>query len=209
MVESVKLAVEQMRHFTVSQPFATVLELEQTATRVLQVQPWHVPGVLQVSAYASALLSAITGKAPDDADVQERVALRTARGEAFLRRLDAENPPTLSVVIDDAVLLPPGVSPTVMREQLDYLLEVMDRYPSVHLAVQSLASAGYAEARACEVFERGDAVEAVFFESSRYDDLTTDLDAGQKYRDLVTSLLTAAKTEEKTSAKIARIRDSR
>jgi len=209
MVGPVQTVVDRLRHFAVSDPFAQVIKLEQTATRVLQVQPWHVPGVLQLPAYAAATLSIITGQPQTSPEVEERLRLRMARAEAFRQRLESAEPPALSVVIDEAALRQPSVAVAVLHEQLDALLEIMRRFPTVQVAAQSLSAAGYTDARAVEVFERGDgAIEAVFFESARSNELSTDAETGEKYRDLVTSLVSGAIAEEKPSARIERIRDS-
>jgi hypothetical protein len=200
----VELAVENMRHTSVSPPFAQALRLEQTATRVFQIQPRHVPGVLQVGAYATAVLTAVTGKPAGDADVIERVALRTTRREANLERLGSDNPPSLSVVIDEAAFSDPSIGSVAANAQIDDLIRIIARYPSVEVAVVSLADAGYAEDRACEVFEVGGAIEATFFETLTEDQISTDADAGRTYRDFVTSVLTSNKADEETLAKLKR-----
>lgn len=199
---SVESAVEQMRHFTVSAPFARVLELEQTADRVLQIQPSHVPGVLQTREYAAAVLARLSGKPVDDPDVRERVELRVARGEAFLRRLDSATPPSLAVVLDEAVLTSSTLGAAAMQAQIAHLRKILTRHPSVRLALPSLIAAGYPEKRTCEVFEQDGEIQATFFESATNDDITTDPEAGRGYRELVTSLLSTAEADEKALAKL-------
>jgi hypothetical protein len=200
---SVESAVEQLRRFTVSAPFARVLELEQSATRILQIQPTHVPGVLQAPEYAAAALSRLSGKPADDPDVRERVELRVARGEAFLRRLDSATPPTLAVALDESVLTSSALDAGVIRAQIAHLSKILARYPSVHLALPSLSAAGYTEARACEVFEHDGAIEATFFEELSVDDITTDPEAGRGYRDLVTTLLATGEVDGEALAKLS------
>jgi hypothetical protein len=199
---SVESAVGQLRHFTVSAPFARLLELEQTATRILQVQPTHVPGLLQTREYATAALARAQGKAADDPAVQEGVELRLARGEAFLRRLDSDTPPTLAVALDEAALTASSLDHAVLPAQIAHLSRIVARYPSVQLAVSSLGAAGYDQARASEVFENDGVIEATFFEAGSRDDITTDPRTGAGVRDLVTRLLSANRVDEETLAKL-------
>jgi hypothetical protein len=199
MLGSVKTAVEQMRHFTVSEAFAELLDLEQKAPRILQIQPWHVPGVLQVPEYAAATLAALSGKKPDDPDVQERVKLRMVRADAFRRRLESASPPVFGVVLDRQALTLPDKN--VVRAQLTHLRQVLIAHPSLQVAVTSLREAGYVETRTCEVFERQDSSTATFFESpDSADEITTDPAVGRKYRDQATSLLAAYRVDEKALA---------
>jgi hypothetical protein len=200
----VKLAVEKMRHSSVSPPFAQALRLEQTATRVFQIQPRHVPGTLQVEVYATAVLTAVTGRSADDADVIERVALRSARRAANLERLGGDNPPGLSVVIDEAAFSDPSIGSAAANAQLDDLIRIIARYPSVEVAVVSLADAGYTEEHTCEIFEVDGAIEATFFEAGTVDQISTDADAGRAYRDFVISVLTSNKADKETLAKLKR-----
>jgi len=202
MLGSVKSAVEQMRHFTVSEPFAKILELEQTATRITHIQPQYVPGVLQAPEYAAELVAALAGKPVDDPDVAERVRLRMTRGAALRERFGSENPPVLNVLLNESVLTAGSFSASAMRAQIAHLREIITRYPSVHLAVAPLISAGYTDGRACEVFEQHDAIEATFFEATDTDQITTDPQVGRGYRDLVTSLLATDSVDDKTLAKL-------
>ena len=187
---TVELTVERMRHFTVSAPFARLLELERSATRVLQIQPTHVPGLLQTREYATAVAAQALGKPAGDPAVQEVVALRLARSEAFLRRLDSDTPPTLAVALNESALTATGVDAAVQSAQIAHLREIVSRCPTVRLAVTSLSAAGFTEARVCEVFETDGEITATFFEAAAGDDLTTDPETGRGYRDLVLSLLT-------------------
>jgi hypothetical protein len=199
---SVESAVGQLRHFTVSAPFARLLELERTATRILQVQPTHVPGLLQTREYATAALARAHGKPADDPAVQEGVELRLARGEAFLRRLDSDTPPTLAVALDEAALTASALDQAVLPAQIAHLSRILARYPSVQLAVSSLGAAGYDKAGVSEVFEKDGAIEATFFEADSGDDITTDPEAGVSPRDLVTRLLSTDRVDEETLAKL-------
>lgn len=201
MLGSVKSAVDQMRHFTVSEPFARILELEDTATRITHIQPRYVPGVLQTREYATEVTAAVTGKPADDPGVQERIELRTTRAAALRERLGSTEPPVLDIVLDEAVLTPGVVSRPTMQAQIAYLREVISQYPSMHLAVSSLSSAGRDESRGCLILEQGDEIVATFIEGPPADELAAQ-DAGRRNRDLAASLLAAGRLDDEALAKL-------
>ena len=201
MLGSVKSAVDQMRHFTVSEPFERVLELEQTATRLTHLQPKYVPGVLQTREYATEVTAALTGRPADDPDVQERVELRTTRAAALRERLRSAEPPALDIVLDRAALIPGVVSKPTMQAQIAHLRELIAHYPSVRLAVSSLRDAGYTDTRGCLVLEEGDTIAATFIEGASADELAPQ-EVGRRSRDLATSLLAADRVDDEALAKL-------
>lgn len=91
------------------------LGYEEEAVEVLEYQPQWIPGLLQTPAYARALSDAAGST---DEVAERRTALRMER-QALLRK---ENPPRLSVVIDETVLLRPVARPGLMSEQLRALV---------------------------------------------------------------------------------------
>ncbi|CAM3651385.1 helix-turn-helix transcriptional regulator [Kibdelosporangium persicum] len=105
---------------------------EDEATEIWEYQPQWIPGLLQTHAYAQALGEAF-GR---PAEVAARWAdLRQARQAMLLR----ENPPAVSVVVDDSALLRAS-APGVMRDQLRQLVAAGG---NPHVSVQVLpASAG-------------------------------------------------------------------
>jgi transcriptional regulator with XRE-family HTH domain len=103
---------------------------EEEAVEVWEYQPQWIPGLLQTYDYAKALGEA-SGRG---AEVAGRLAdLRQARQAALLR----DDPPQLSVVIDDAALLRTA-SPSLMRAQLHQLVRSAR---SPHITVQILPAA--------------------------------------------------------------------
>lgn len=94
--------------------------LEDGADRIAQHSTSLVPGLLQTREYASALLGSVRG-VPGEI-VERRLELRLRR-QQILRR---ESPPTLHVVLDEAVLHRPVGGPEVMGKQIDHLLELAD-----------------------------------------------------------------------------------
>lgn len=91
--------------------------LEVAAASIDTYETLLVPSLLQVEAYAEAVIRAVR---PDlaPAEVERRVALRMARQEALGAR---EDPPALRLVLDEAVLRRPVGGPAVMRSQLERL----------------------------------------------------------------------------------------
>jgi hypothetical protein len=89
-----------------------------------------IPGLLQIEAYARALLFDRIGSSPGDVD--EKVAARMERQEI----LNREKPPELWAIADEGVLHRPAGGSDVMREQLKHLAE-MARRPNIVVRVLS------------------------------------------------------------------------
>ncbi len=108
--------------------FANWPDREAHAVKLRSFELAVVPGLLQIEAYARALLSDRIGSDPGDID--EKVAARIERQQI----LDREHPPELWVLLDEAVLHRPVGGPDVMREQLKHLCE-MARRPNIVVRV--------------------------------------------------------------------------
>ncbi|HEX6076226.1 MAG TPA: helix-turn-helix transcriptional regulator [Micromonosporaceae bacterium] len=93
------------------------LESEARVIRTYQAQ--IVPGLFQTQDYAHAVLSAgVLPELPEEVD--RKVKLRLARQALFTR----DDPPHISVVLDEAVLRRAVGGPETMRAQLAHLLEL-------------------------------------------------------------------------------------
>ncbi|WP_067497533.1 DUF5753 domain-containing protein [Actinoplanes sp. TFC3] len=185
----------------VSDAYARLVELEREAASIQQNQPLYVPGLLQTEQYATALVAGVLGLPSQAPGVAQRVQLRRQRSEAFLQRLEGANPPALTSVIDESVLRRRVGGPATMRAQLDHLLEISARYPSVRLAVPSLDSDAHpGMTGSFEIFDT-----AVFFETPGYDRLAEDPETVQLYRQRFASLLAAADAGEKASERLERL----
>ncbi|MDQ0778357.1 transcriptional regulator with XRE-family HTH domain [Streptomyces aurantiacus] len=98
--------------------FAPFPILEGEAQVIYSYEPYFVPGLLQTADYARAVIR--TGHPSATVrDVERHVDLRIERQ----RRLVRENPPTLWVVMDEAVLHRTIGGPAVMRAQIGWLIE--------------------------------------------------------------------------------------
>jgi len=110
------------------------LEAAASVIRTYQIQ--FVPGLLQTESYARALIG--QGSATTDEEIARRSELRASRQE-ILRRPDA---PQLWVVIDEAALRRPVGSREIVREQLEYLIEMAD-HPAVTLQIMPFSAGAH------------------------------------------------------------------
>jgi transcriptional regulator with XRE-family HTH domain len=116
-------------------PLTTFLGLESAATGIRVFEPLMVPGLLQTRAYARALAAAEDGAAmPDDLDRHVEILMERQR-----QVLEAD-PPTIQVILDEAVLRRPVGGPAVMAAQLDRLADAAEQ---VTLRIVPLAAGGY------------------------------------------------------------------
>lgn len=93
---------------------------ERSASAIRQFEPLVIPGLLQVEAYTRALVAA-HGIDEDKAD--EYVRSRRDRQRLF----DRTDPPELTFIVDESVLLRPIGGDRVIREQLAHLLAMSKR----------------------------------------------------------------------------------
>jgi hypothetical protein len=110
------------------------LEAAASVIRTYQVQ--FVPGLLQAEGYARALIR--QGSAATEDEIARRGELRASRQE-ILRRPDA---PQLWAVVDEGALRRPVGSRQIVREQLQYLIEVAD-HPAVTLQIMPFAAGAH------------------------------------------------------------------
>lgn len=98
--------------------FDTYIGLESEASHISEYEPQLVPGILQTADYARAVIKAEHPNS-DPKEIDKRVELR-------LERQVRENPLTLWVVLDEAVLQRIVGSRGVMRTQLEKLRDAAE-----------------------------------------------------------------------------------
>jgi len=103
--------------------FVDWVEAERTASTLFYWAPVLIPGLLQVEAYAREILAT---EAEDNEPPDARLAGRMGRQQLFSR----PQPPSVTVVMAEAVLHRGVGGPAVMSEQLSHLIE-MSRQPKV------------------------------------------------------------------------------
>lgn len=117
--------------------FGTYLGLEQAASKIRTYEAHLVPGLLQTTEYARAVMSL----GYEDADMDRRVQVRIRRQEV-LHRAD---PPTIWAIIDEAALHRPVGGPRVHREQMEHLVELA-QLPNVTVQVLPYSAGEHAAA---------------------------------------------------------------
>jgi hypothetical protein len=115
--------------------FDVYIGLEESAASLAWYEPELIPGLLQTPDYTRTL---IRGADPvvHEAEIERRVQVRVAR-QALLTR--PTRPPSLQVVLNEAVLRRPVGGGRVLLDQLDRLVEV-SALPNVSLRVMPFAS---------------------------------------------------------------------
>ncbi|MBC6470668.1 helix-turn-helix domain-containing protein [Actinomadura alba] len=97
------------------------ISLESDASAIRTFEALHLPGLLQTTDYARAIIgSGVPGLTPRRVD--ELISIRTAR-----QRLLQTPRPVLWSVVDEAVLHRPFGGREVMRDQLCHLLQISQR----------------------------------------------------------------------------------
>jgi transcriptional regulator with XRE-family HTH domain len=119
--------------------FQTYVGLEEAASLIRSYEIQFLPGLLQTEAYARAVVSSGAPQLPSS-EVDRRVHLRITR-QKILRRPTA--PPVFWAVVDEAALHRPIGGSKVMKEQVQYLLELMT-LPNVTLQVMPFRFGGHA-----------------------------------------------------------------
>lgn len=97
------------------------LSLEAEASEIRTYEAALIPGLLQTSAYAEAIVRAFG--VTEAVDVNRRIEARTVRQ----RVLGRERPPQMWAIIDEAVLRRPVGGVETMREQIAHLIELSKR----------------------------------------------------------------------------------
>ncbi|MBA0128305.1 helix-turn-helix domain-containing protein [Haloechinothrix sp. YIM 98757] len=107
-----------------------LIEFERTATALWNYEPLWVPGLLQTSDYARAIIDGTAAQERTESELDTKVAARLGRQGILSRAL----PPELHVLLYEPALRVPVGGAAVMAGQLRYLLEVARR-PRVNVRV--------------------------------------------------------------------------
>jgi transcriptional regulator with XRE-family HTH domain len=110
-------------------PYSTYVGLEADAASISDFGLGIMPGLLQTADYARAVVRAAVPKWPPSV-VERRVSGRMARQNLLL----SDNYPQFDAVIDESVLHRVVGSPSIMRAQLERLLELCE-LPAVTVRV--------------------------------------------------------------------------
>lgn len=114
--------------------FAAYVSMETEAETIWDWEPYCVPGLLQTEDYARSIFAGWqTVVTMSPAEIERRVEIRLARQSLLAR----DQPPALTVVLDESVLSRRIGNAAVMRGQLSHLLECSER-PAIDVRVLPL-----------------------------------------------------------------------
>jgi transcriptional regulator with XRE-family HTH domain len=117
--------------------FDAFVGLEDAASQIRAYEVQYIPGLLQTEDYTRAVIMLAYS---NPQEIRRRVALRKARQAV----LDRPDPPSVAMVLDEALLRRPIGGTRAMREQLTHLIE-MSKRPNVTVQVMPFQSGGSAE----------------------------------------------------------------
>nr|WP_232664790.1 helix-turn-helix transcriptional regulator [Pseudonocardia sp. TRM90224] len=184
--------------------FEMYLRLEQEASFIRTYQVQFVPGLLQSEEYARNVIRA--GHSSESAyEIDRRVQLRMARQ----KMLTEPGAPQLWAVIDEAALSRPFGPPTVMRSQLEHLLE-MSAMPNVTVQILPFRIGSHAAAGGPFTilrFAEPDLPDVVYLEqlnSAVYLDKRADI---EDYLGVMERVSVQAETPFKTKASLRQMLD--
>jgi transcriptional regulator with XRE-family HTH domain len=123
---------------SVPDPYDEYVALEAEAVLIAEWEAQVVPGLLQTDEYARAVIE-VGADVEDTGTIQRRLALRMAR-QAVLTR---DPPPTLQIILDEAVLHREVGGPGVLHRQLSRLVEA-SRRPGVELLILPFSAGAHA-----------------------------------------------------------------
>jgi hypothetical protein len=133
LLELVRRAAEpgwwQVQGSRLPELWQELIDIERTATAIINYEPLLIPGLLQTADYAGALIAAANPALSED-EVETRVAARVAR-QALLGRAHS---PQLLVLLEDGVLRRVVGDPGLMRRQVRHLEDAATR-PNVTVQV--------------------------------------------------------------------------
>ncbi|MDR7301000.1 helix-turn-helix domain-containing protein [Haloactinomyces albus] len=179
------------------QQLGALLEFERAATTITEVSPLLIPGLLQTSDYARAIMSA--GGVPAN-DVETRIAVRLGRRDVILRR----DPAQLVALVGEAALRQVIGAPEVMVEQLEYLGE-MAELTNVDLRVLPFSSGWHPALEGLFLLIESEQTPVVQLESRRSGLFLHEPEDVQTYREAADTVRQAAMSPEDSSAFIAEI----
>lgn len=115
-------------HRAYSEELRLMIDLEQHADQIRSYQVEIMPGLVQCKAYAEALHSGTPDE--DGLTLDDRVKARMARQDIYTK----PNPPAVHLVLSESCLRRVRGNRQIMREQLDYLINLSNK-PYMHIKV--------------------------------------------------------------------------
>jgi transcriptional regulator with XRE-family HTH domain len=184
--------------------FEPYISLEAAASVIRNYEVQFVPGLLQSPAYAREVIQLGHPSITRD-ELDRRVELRMGRK----RLLSRQAPPRLWAALDEAVLRRPMGDTSVMREQIDHLLEMTDN-PNVTLQIVPFNVGGHSAAGgpfSILRFAEPELSDVVYLEqltSALYIDKPAEVD---RYLEVMERLCVQAETAADSITLLEKIRD--
>lgn len=180
----------------VRQELTALIEFERTATRITNVATGLIPGLLQTSDYARAVM-----RGRPVGEVEKLVLMRVGRREI----LSARNGPRLTAIISEHALREPIGGHAVMAEQLRKVAELAD-WPNIDVRVVPSGSTTWHPGHVGPfvLFEFPKAQPIVHLEHYRSAAFLYNPGLAQEYLDAITTLLSFAMDDADSIAFIAR-----
>lgn len=174
--------------------------LEDRASRIRSYDVLTLPGVVQTSQYAEAAIRAADPDASDE-QVEKWLAFRMDRCEILSR----DEPPKLSMVLDETLLRRYPCTDAQMRAQIDQLVDLATR-PYVELRVLPFRRIGHAAPYgAFQIFDQPEPYPEVAYAETLAGSLYVESKAVDKFVDAYDRLRAAALPESKSVALMKRI----
>jgi transcriptional regulator with XRE-family HTH domain len=174
---------------------------EEVAVAIRDLQLVLVPGLLQTDGYAREVIRSVQGIT---GDIEGFLSSRKDRQQKVIYRAD---PPTLSFMLDEAVLYRPFGSAAIMTEQLHKLQE-FNRHPNISIKVVPLAQgAGPALRGSFTLLEFDGYPDVLFIEGARGDLNIYEPEATRARRATWTSIETQLSSREHLDHYIRRALD--
>ncbi|QKV77406.1 helix-turn-helix transcriptional regulator [Amycolatopsis sp. Hca4] len=130
--------------------FTDLVGLEEAAARIQIWEPLYVSGLLQIEPYARAIFSHGRSEMADER-VDQLVALRMRRQKMFSR----PDAPRVWMVLDESVLHRPIGGMKVLKQQIEYLLE-MSALPHVSIQILPYSRSGLSAEHAFSLLRFGE-----------------------------------------------------
>lgn len=160
----------------------TLIDHENRAVSYHHIQLMLVPGLLQTSEYARAVISRVVNVPADEVD--DRVAARLARQNLFSR----DRPALFTFYLHESVLRTPVGGRAVMREQLHHLLRMATRSYLVVRVVPTSLGAHAATAGAFTLMDFAEFKPVVYLESETSCAFLEKPEEIAAYRNILTAL---------------------
>jgi transcriptional regulator with XRE-family HTH domain len=184
--------------------FFQLIGLEQEATAITCFSMYFVPALLQTKEFAAAMIKGIVPKIDPDI-LRQRVEARMRRQQL----LDQPKPPRYRALLDEAALRRQVGGPSVMKAQLDKILELVEKGKAT-VQVIPYSVGAYAAVDSNFIFlEFGESplpgvVYVEGFETQLYLEKQTEL---ARYAESIEELRDTALSPRDTIKFIAKIRD--